>query len=253
MAIALTFTLIGCSSASVTSENMDSEVKQEKEENETEVKPVIVSKSSDEHVTRIESSTTDNEELIKTEDVSSETKKEQSSTVTVVETKQEEAPSTKKTEKTETVANTDKKKIFQTTTTKDETQKDTKNTSEKITEKPTNQADLKPTVSISIIGPKDFGVILSKTKVSLNEGDTVLDMLLKASKKKNILVEHSGSGAMAYIEGIDNIYEFDYGPKSGWKFKLNGTTISKSSGIVKVKKDDVIEWVYSEDFTEGNE
>jgi hypothetical protein len=106
------------------------------------------------------------------------------------------------------------------------------------------------TVTITIIGSNDLGVILNKTKIVLKENDTVLDILLKAAENNHFDVEYRGSGAMAYIEGIDNLYEFDYGPRSGWNYKLNGTVMNKSSDAVKVKKDDVIEWVYSEDFTE---
>jgi hypothetical protein len=252
MALLLTFSLIGCSSASVTSQKNESEVEQNVEDNEIKVNSVIVSNDSDENMIDTGSASNKKDELIKVEEVASETKKEQSSTVTVVEPKQKVSPTKKEAEKTETTSKTDKKNPSKTTTTKEVTQKDSETTPVKET-KPTNQIEPKPSVSITISGPSDFGVILPKSKVNISEGDTVLDVLLKAAKKNNILVEHSGSGAMAYIEGIDNIYEFDYGPKSGWNFKLNGTTISKSSGIVKVKKDDVIEWVYSEDFTEGNE
>jgi hypothetical protein len=258
MAVVLTFSLIGCSSASVTSQNIESEVKQNVEENETEVESVIVSKTSDEQVIKKESSSNDNDESTKAEEASStETKKELTSTVTEDKTKQEEVLSKNETEKTETektetTAKKDKENLSKTTSSKEVTQKDPKTTTVKVTTEP-KQTETKPTVSIMIIGPKDVGVILPKTKVTLSEGDTVLDVLLKVAKKKNLLVEHSGSGAMAYLEGIDNIYEFDYGPKSGWEFKLNDAKISKSSGIVKVKKDDQIKWVYSEDFTEDNE
>jgi hypothetical protein len=109
------------------------------------------------------------------------------------------------------------------------------------------------TVTITITGHKDIGIILPSTKVEIKDGDTVLDVLLQVAKKKKIVVEYSGAGALAYIEGIDHLYEFDYGPKSGWNFKINGTTISKSSGIVKVNKDDMIEWVYREDYLEEKE
>jgi outer membrane biosynthesis protein TonB len=106
------------------------------------------------------------------------------------------------------------------------------------------------TVTITIIGSNDLGVILNKAKIAFKEDDTVLDTLLRAAEDNHFDVEYRGSGAMAYIEGIDNLYEFDYGPRSGWNYKLNGTVLNKSSDTVKVKKDDVIEWVYSEDFTE---
>jgi hypothetical protein len=243
------FSLFGCSSASVTSQNTESEASQKVEADETEVNSVIVSKTSEVQG----SSSNENEVAINKEDLSSETKNEQTSTVPEVETKQEVATSKKEAKKSETVSETKNKKVAQTTTSKEGTEKETNANPVKVTTEPTKQTEPKPTVSITIIGPKDFGVILPKTKVNFNDGDTVLNVLLKVAKKKNIEVEHRGSGAMAYIEGIDNIYEFDYGPKSGWNFKVNGTTISKSSGIINVKKDDVIEWVYSEDFTEGNE
>jgi hypothetical protein len=246
------FSLLGCSLASVTSQNTDSELNQKVEEDETEVNSVIVSKTSEVKG----SSPNENDVVINKVDLSPETKNEQTSTEPEVETNQEVSPSKKEAEKAETaetVSETNNKKIVQTTTSKERTKKETNANPIKVTTEPTKQTEPIPTVSITIIGPKDFGVILPKTKVNFNDGDTVLNVLLKAAKKKNIEVEHRGSGAMAYIEGIDNIYEFDYGPKSGWNFKLNGNTISKSSGIINVKKDDVIEWVYSEDFTEGNE
>jgi cytoskeletal protein RodZ len=96
------------------------------------------------------------------------------------------------------------------------------------------------TVTISIIGPKDRGTILGATKVEIKEGDTVFSVLMKAGKK----VEYSGSGSTVYVEGIDNIYEGDYGGTSGWTYKLNGTMTPKSAGAVKVKDGDQIVWEY---------
>jgi hypothetical protein len=132
----------------------------------------------------------------------------------------------------------------------EKTDKETTNTTTKSTTVTTKPSPIQENVFITIIGSKEIGVMLPKSKVIINNGDTVLDVLLKSAKDNHFDVEYSGSGAMAYIEGIDNLYEFDYGPKSGWNFKLNGTIVSKSSDMVKVKKDDHIEWVYSEDFTE---
>lgn len=101
------------------------------------------------------------------------------------------------------------------------------------------------TATISIKGPKDAGMILGATSVELKDGDTVLDILLKATGKK-IFVDYEGSGATAYVAGIDNYYEFDYGPNSGWTCKKNGATIDRSAGVVKVAKGDRIEWIYIE-------
>lgn len=100
------------------------------------------------------------------------------------------------------------------------------------------------TVTFSLVGPKDKGTIIGAKKVEFKEGNTILDILLKVAGKSN--VDYSGSGAMAYIEGIDNIYEFDYGPKSGWVIKLNGKSLSKSSGVIKVNDGDRIECYYTQ-------
>ncbi|WP_223587812.1 DUF4430 domain-containing protein [Neobacillus bataviensis] len=101
-------------------------------------------------------------------------------------------------------------------------------------------------VTLSIIGPKDRGTILGATKVNFNDGDTIFDIITQAAKKQGITVDSRGSGATAYIEGIDNIYEFDYGAKSGWVFKHNGASITKSVGVIKVKDGDRIECYYTE-------
>ncbi|SFB13500.1 MULTISPECIES: DUF4430 domain-containing protein [unclassified Bacillus (in: firmicutes)] len=116
---------------------------------------------------------------------------------------------------------------------------------------PTQKPAAKPAapemaVTVSIVGPSDRGTILGATKVTFKEGATVLDVLVQLTGKRNIQLDYSGSGATAYVAGIDNIYEFDYGAKSGWIGKLNGTSLGKSAGTVKVKDGDSIQWLYTE-------
>jgi len=101
-------------------------------------------------------------------------------------------------------------------------------------------------VTLSITGPKDRGTILLASKVNIQDGYTIFDVVKQAAKAKGIVVDSTGSGATAYIEGIDNIYEFDYCAKSGWMFKQNGATITKSVGVIKVKAGDRIECYYTE-------
>ncbi|WP_462410570.1 DUF4430 domain-containing protein [Neobacillus sp. Marseille-QA0830] len=103
------------------------------------------------------------------------------------------------------------------------------------------------TVKITIIGPKDRGTILGAESVTIKEGNTILDVLFNAIGKSN--VDYSGSGATAYVAGINNIYEFDYGPKSGWTCYQNGTKLSRGVGITQVKANDQIEWKYTEDYS----
>jgi hypothetical protein len=238
--IYLASSLIGCSLNADSSQSTVKEVtkvEQETIDKETPETLSPVTNSIEEKEVKPESSSSEKETIV-VDKVVTETKNENIST------------SDKKNSSTDSEKSnsTDKKA---TTKPNNEKPKETNNKTTTETKPPA-----KPpvsTISITIIGPKEIGVILSKTKIDYSEGDTVFDVLLKASKKEGFFVEYTGSGAMSYIEGIDNIYEFDYGPKSGWNFKLNGTTVSKSADIVKVKKDDQIEWVYLEDFTEDKE
>jgi FtsZ-interacting cell division protein ZipA len=116
--------------------------------------------------------------------------------------------------------------------------------------KPTAPAKSEPveTATISIKGPDDVGMIMGAKKVEIKEGDTIIAILLRAAKEEGIFVDYSGSGATAYVAGIDNVYEFDYGQRSGWVCKKNGVTLEKGAGSTKVSNGDRIEWIYTEDF-----
>lgn len=89
------------------------------------------------------------------------------------------------------------------------------------------------------------GVILEKKAAEIYKGDSVYDVLKRELKKENILMEASFTGNSAYIEGIDNIYEFSCGELSGWMYSVNGEYQGKSSSDYEVKDKDVIEWHYT--------
>lgn len=89
------------------------------------------------------------------------------------------------------------------------------------------------------------GVILATEEYSFEEGDTVYDVLLEATAKHKIHMEITGSIDSAYVQGINHIYEFNYGELSGWMYYVNGESSSVSCGEHKLSDGDVIEWVYS--------
>ena len=89
------------------------------------------------------------------------------------------------------------------------------------------------------------GVILQNMKVEFNEGDTVFDILVKITRKKGIHMEYRGSGSNTYIEGINNLYEFDGGSNSGWMYSVNGVYPNYGVGAYKVKSSDVIKFNYT--------
>jgi len=90
----------------------------------------------------------------------------------------------------------------------------------------------------------DKGFILTDYTVSLNEYDTVFDVTFSACKDNNILMSSRGVSAARYVEGIADLYEFDYGPTSGWVFYVNEESASKSSGVYELKEGDVVRWEY---------
>ncbi|MDA3847250.1 MAG: DUF4430 domain-containing protein [Vallitaleaceae bacterium] len=101
-------------------------------------------------------------------------------------------------------------------------------------------------ITISIYGPDLEGALYSETQVYV-EGMRVLDALKSAHDIDGLLLDYSGSGDSAYIVGIDNIYEFDYGPLSGWLYAVNGTFPLKSSGAYGLDPGDNITFHYTLD------
>lgn len=98
-------------------------------------------------------------------------------------------------------------------------------------------------VKILITGA-DGEVILPVTEVEFSEGQTVFTVLYDITRGKGIHMEYSGSKKYAYVKGINNLYEFDRGGTSGWKYSVNGEFPNKSCGAYSVKKGDIIEWKY---------
>lgn len=102
--------------------------------------------------------------------------------------------------------------------------------------------------------PSD-GVILSDTEISINEGDTVFDVLLSAAKKNHIQLDYDGSDdnefGTVYIKGINYLYEFDCGELSGWIYRVNGETPSVGCSGYELEDGDVVEWVYTTTLGKG--
>lgn len=76
---------------------------------------------------------------------------------------------------------------------------------------------------------------------SIEAGDTVLDVLRMAGVKWNIPMTISNSG---YVSEIDGLAEFDQGPLSGWKYKVNGVFPSVGAGAYELSPGDRVTWVY---------
>ena len=94
--------------------------------------------------------------------------------------------------------------------------------------------------------PSD-GWILAASEVEFTEGESVHDILQRVCKDAGIQMESSFSPAYnsAYVEGINNLYEFDCGQLSGWMFSVNGWFPNYGCSKYTVKDGDVINWVYT--------
>lgn len=94
--------------------------------------------------------------------------------------------------------------------------------------------------------PKD-GVIFTSKRVKFYEGESVFNLLLREMKKAKTHMEFSNTPMYnsAYIEGINNLYEFDCGELSGWMYKVNGWFPNYGCSRYSLKEGDVVEWVYT--------
>lgn len=94
--------------------------------------------------------------------------------------------------------------------------------------------------------PKD-GTILAELRVEIIEGVSAFEVLKRVTREEGIQMEfrmdplYSG----AYIEGINQLYEFDAGGGSGWMYKINGWFPNYGCSQYKMKDGDKMVWCYT--------
>lgn len=91
------------------------------------------------------------------------------------------------------------------------------------------------------------GVILSAKTVTFYDGESVYDVLQRVCKDNNIQMEASFTPMYnsAYVEGINNLYEFDCGNLSGWMYRVNGWYPNYGCSRYQLAQGDVVEWRYT--------
>ena len=91
------------------------------------------------------------------------------------------------------------------------------------------------------------GVILATSSVQFVDGETVFEVLQRACSYAGIQLEYSWTPMYGsyYIEGINNLYEFDCGAESGWTYKVNGWFPNYGCSSYTLKDGDVIVWCYT--------
>ena len=112
-----------------------------------------------------------------------------------------------------------------------------------IKENPIGKVTL--TIRCDVLTDSENRIILPPTEFMLAEGETVFDILTEATGIYKIPMEYNGTPALAYVEGIDGLYERDHGALSGWIYFVNGESPSLSCGSYKLKDGDTVSFHYS--------
>lgn len=91
------------------------------------------------------------------------------------------------------------------------------------------------------------GWILKPAAVTFYQGESVFHVLLRTCKQQGIQMEYEDTPLYhsAYIEGIQNLYEFDCGERSGWEYEVNGWFPNYGCSRYQLKDGDVVQWVYT--------
>ena len=95
----------------------------------------------------------------------------------------------------------------------------------------------------------EWGWIFPPTEVVAYEGESVFNVLQREMRRNRIHMVSRWTPIFnsAYVEAINNLYEFDVGPLSGWMYSVNGWFPNFGSSRYLLSAGDVIEWVYTVD------
>lgn len=91
------------------------------------------------------------------------------------------------------------------------------------------------------------GIILGTTAVEFRDGETAYDVTRRACDAMGIQMEASYVPLYGsyYVEGINNLYEFDCGGMSGWLYFVNGWSPNYGCSEYILKDGDSIVWEYT--------
>ena len=91
------------------------------------------------------------------------------------------------------------------------------------------------------------GWILLPTSVTFYEGESVFNVLQRTCKQQKIHMEFEDTPIYnsAYIEGIHNLYEFDAGELSDWRYSVNDWFPNYGCSRYALRDGDEICWVYT--------
>lgn len=172
------------------------------------------------------------------------TEKNKNKNETINKSEKDSSPKEKESSKNKSISNDNSKsKQIDNTSKSKEKPKKNKNKTEK-NQKKIEEKDKKTIVQSVVISKNE--VPLPPTELEIKDGDTVLDALIAADQKHTLHLDfRGGHGSRGYVQGIDNVYEFDRGQGSGWMFRVNGIFPNRGAGVIPLKDGDRVEWLYT--------
>jgi len=89
--------------------------------------------------------------------------------------------------------------------------------------------------------------VIFHAEVTAYEGESVFNVLQREMRRARIhmAARFTPIYNSAYVEAINNLYEFDAGELSGWMYSVNGLFPGFGSSRYQLKPGDVIEWHFT--------
>ena len=91
--------------------------------------------------------------------------------------------------------------------------------------------------------------VLAPLKVDIYAGEKAADVLKRITKDKKIHLDME-TGAFVYVKGIDNLYEKDRGPESGWLYMVNGEMPLVGCDQYEMVDGDMLEFRFVDDWND---
>ena len=100
--------------------------------------------------------------------------------------------------------------------------------------------------------PED-GIIFPETVVTVYEGDSAFDALQREMRNARIHMAFNTIPIydVTFVTAINNLFEFDAGPMSGWMYTVNDQDTGIGASQYILQPGDIVVWYFTLDFSEG--
>ena len=89
------------------------------------------------------------------------------------------------------------------------------------------------------------GATIASGSIKVNSGASALDALQAFAQQQGLALTYTGSGATAYVTGINGYNAGPAGTMTGWLYSVNGTEPGSSMGVYTLKDGDSISMTYN--------